>query len=344
MVRLLMSVILVLATASSVLAQTRIGFTNLDGFPDVITQQQYNLSAWVKNTGTTSISGTVDVKMQVNGGSVHLIDNNFSLPSTLAPGDSVLWTKSGYNFPNGQFAPGQNDVLIWPTKVSSASDTLKKPIYYANAAAFSMEEAGLETVLAQGIDIDQSYQLIVTSYNVGAKANDNSIGFYLQIGDATPVILRTREQAIAPASSVMAEVEIPVLRSQLEARYGTLGNGFTVPVRIFAEEQNALPYVTAQTMHTQALVIFAPPYMGEYDGGPRLYPVPSNSGMIALQHDEEFFEQVVSARLYGIDGRLVASYTSLGATLDLSAMTPGHYLLKIEARDGSTWTRKVVRQ
>jgi hypothetical protein len=344
MVRLFMTVIFVLVAAVSISAQSRVGFTNLNGFPDVITQQQYNLSAWIKNTGTTSISGNVDVKMQAVGGNVHIIDNNFGLPATLAPGDSVLWTKSNYNFPNGLLAPGQNDVLIWPTKIASASDTLKKPIYFANAAAFSMLETGLETVLLAGIDIDQNYPLAVTAFNIGAKANDYGIGFYYQVGDATPVLMRMREQTIAPESAVSAEVEIPALRSQLEARYGTLGNGFTVPVRIFAEELSGLPYYAAQTVHTEALVIFEIPEYGESDGGPLLYPMPTIDGVIELRHNEEFFEQVASAQLYGNDGRLIATYSSLGKTIDLSAITPGHYLLKIEGNDGSIWTRKIIRQ
>ena len=345
MVRLLMSFILVFVATLPTFSQTRIGFTNLDGFPDVLVHQSYNLSAWIKNNGTTTISGNIDVRMQVNGGNSHQIDNNFTLPAALAPGDSVLWTKNGYNFPYGQFAPGQNDVLIWPTKSSgsSQSDTLKKPIYFADGAAFSMTETGLEELLAGGIDIDQSYETAVVAQNIGESANDNPVGFFLQIGNEAPVLLRQREQATDPSQLLSCEIQLPALRSHLEARYGPLPVGFSIPVHVYAEEVDGLPYYAAQSMSTKTLVLAAVS-PAVIDGGPLLYPVPSQDGILQLDHTGSLFKQMRVAKLFGADGRLLAAYDRLGQTLDLSALAPGHYLLQIESRSGETCWRKIVLQ
>ncbi len=347
MVRLLLSLTLVLVAHTATFTQSRIGFTNLDGFPVVVVHQQYNLSAWIKNTGTTTITGNVDVIASFNGGNNHQIDNNFNLATPLAPGDSVLWTKNNYTFPYGQMVPGQNDVLIWPTKSSGAglSDTLKKPIYFADGAAFVLLGEGLEEVVSEGLDIDKAYGLSVNAYNIGEEANQNPVGFYMQIGTGTPVLLRQREQAADPEHRLGCEIEIPALRSMLEARHGgSLPEGFMVTVRLFAEELGGLPYYQAQHLRTQAVNLVGVEPIGDGDGGPLLFPVPSNDGHLQLQHADTFFDKVRIAQLFGADGRLVASYNTLGNTLDLSKQVAGHYLLRIESKTGETWFRKVVLQ
>jgi hypothetical protein len=343
MVRLLLASLFLLLAALPTSAQTRIGFTNGDGFPDIISHQQYNLSAWIKNTGTTTISGAVDIHLQVNGGNSQLIDNNFNLPIALAPGDSTLWTKNGHNFPPGQFAPGNNDVLIWPTKSSgpSASDTLKKPIFYAaNAAAFAMQGAGLDELRSQGVSIDHSYRIVLRATNVGGSENQNPIGFYLKIGEEAVVLLRQREQVTAPSQVVVCEVEIPALRVQLEGRYGSLPDGFRLSLNLYAEELGGLPYFSAQALLTQALLLTTPTPVT--DEGPTIFPVPSADGLIQISHSTP--HPITGAELYSLDGRLLARYTSLGQTLDLSSLQAGTYLLKIEYKSGKTWTRKITRQ
>ena len=347
MVRLLLSLTLVLVAHTATFTQSRIGFTNLNGFPDVVVHQQYNLSAWIKNTGTTTLSGDIDVIASFNGGNNHQIDNNFNLATPLAPGDSVLWTKNNYTFPYGQMQPGQNDVLIWPTKSSGGglSDTLKKPIFFADGAAFALLGEGLEAVAAEGIDIDQTYGLSVSAFNIGEAANQNAVGFYMQVGTAAPVLLRQREQSANPDQRLACEIEIPALRSQLEARHGgSLPDGFIVTVRLYAEELGGLPYYQAQYLRTQSVDLPDPQPVGDTDGGPLLFPVPSSNGALQLTHADTFFAKVRIAQLFGPDGRLVAEYSTLGNTLDLSKQVAGHYLLRIESTTGETWYRKIVLQ
>jgi hypothetical protein len=347
MVRLLLSLSLVLVTCTATFTQSRIGFTNLDGFPGVVVHQQYNLSGWIKNTGTASISGDIDVIASFNGGNNHQIDNNFNLATPLAPGDSVLWTKNNYTFPYGQMVPGQNDVLIWPTKSSGngLSDTLKKPVFFADGAAFALLSEGLEEVIVHGVDIDKTYGLSVMAFNIGESANRNAVGFYMQVGTSAPVLLRQREQSADPEQRLACEIEIPALRSRLEAdQGGNLPEGFMVTVRLYAEELDGLPYYQAQQLRTLPVALLGEQPVGDTDGGPLLYPVPSNSGVLQLTHTDAFFAKVRVAQLLGTDGRLLAEYYTLGNTLDLSKLVAGHYLLRIESTTGETWLRKIVLQ
>jgi hypothetical protein len=347
MARLLLVSLFLLMAALPVSSQTQLGFTNGNGFPDIVTHQQYNLSGWIKNNGTATLSGSVDIRIQVNGGNSQLIDNNFNLPTALAPGDSTLWTKNGHSFPPGQFAPGQNDVLIWPTKTSgpSVSDTIKKPIFFAaNSALFALKDDGLYELHSQGVSIDQSYRIVLNATNVGGASNLNPIGFYLKVGEEALILLRQREQLIAPSQAVVCEVEIPALRTQLEGRYGTLPNDFRLSLNLYAEELNGLPYFSGQTLLTQSLLLAAPAPSALEDGGPAIFPVPSADGLLQIGHSNTSLHQVVGVRIYSLDGRLVAHFASLGQTLDLSHLQAGTYLLKIEHRNDKTWMRKFVRQ
>jgi hypothetical protein len=157
-------------------AQPSLGLSNLAGFPDVITQgTQYNVTGWI-----------------VNGTDLLHVSNNFHVANPLQPGDSVLWTENNYTFPPGQFRLGNNDVIIWSTAPSSSStesDSLGKPIYFTNSAAFRLQNSGFE-VFGEYADLDDEYTFLVDVTNEGNKKANDGIDLFVKMNWFAPVLLR----------------------------------------------------------------------------------------------------------------------------------------------------------
>jgi hypothetical protein len=174
-------------------AQPSLGLSNLAGFPDVITQgTQYNVTGWIVNTGNASFVGNLDIEMLVNGTDLLHVSNNFHVANPLQPGDSVLWTENNYTFPPGQFRLGNNDVIIWSTAPSSSStesDSLGKPIYFTNSAAFRLQNSGFE-VFGEYADLDDEYTFLVDVTNEGNKKANDGIDLFVKMNWFAPVLLR----------------------------------------------------------------------------------------------------------------------------------------------------------
>ena len=74
-------------SALSAFGQGQIGFGNPLTFPAVVVQgQTYTISGWIVNRGTLPLTGTIDIRMQVNQSPSLPVDNNYALPGPLAPG------------------------------------------------------------------------------------------------------------------------------------------------------------------------------------------------------------------------------------------------------------------
>jgi hypothetical protein len=168
--------------------QATIGFTSVAGFPNVVAQgTQYNLSGWLINRGPQSFSGSMDIELLSDNGNSLTLDNAFSVPGVMQPGDSVYWSRNNYNFPPGHFRQGNNDVLIWPTLPSGGDfigDSIGLQVYFTTGSAFRMIASGFEP-FDDGVCLDCDYDLHLKAENVSSQTNTSDLCLYVQLSDGS---------------------------------------------------------------------------------------------------------------------------------------------------------------
>lgn len=190
-------------------AQPRLGLSNANGMPSVISQGGfYSLSGWIVNTGNQPYSGTIDMRMNLNGSFNALLTNNFSIAS-LPVGDSVFWQKPSYNFPPGQLRLGNNDIIVWPTAPSGGAimeDSLYHVAYNCDGqAAFRLSDEGVEYMLP-GVLVDQFYTFDIGAVNVGLAPNTSSVKLIAEIPGLGQQSLDASTTAIQVGETVIFNV------------------------------------------------------------------------------------------------------------------------------------------
>jgi hypothetical protein len=194
--------------ACSLHAQIRLGFSNLNGFPDVITEgQAYNLSGWIVNHGSSGGNGVIDIMLKADSVGTVVVSNNFNIANSLQPGDSVYWSKSNFIFPQGAFRLGNNDVIIWPTAPSSSTgaevDSLTKPVYYTDASALRLREADFVPFQSTGFELETTYELSATIKNLSSNPTSNTLrlfaelpGFRSRVVDSKALSLQLNDETV----------------------------------------------------------------------------------------------------------------------------------------------------
>lgn len=311
--------------------QAALGFSNLDGFPDVIHQgTHYNLSGWIVNHGTVTLTGNVDIKMDVNGGNILPVDNNFQL-SNLAPGDSVHWSKNNHNFPPGQFRLGNNDILIWSTAPAGSGqvelDTLVKPVYYTEGAAFQLRSAGFDHFGGE-MEFATEYSFTVEAVNLGAGANATHVKLYAEV-DGHGIQAVTQETGVYGfGETVVFEVKNFEIR-QAFGLWGLDSLGFDDIAFYVLEDAAMLDPLNEVKVGVVMAVNQSDPIARERI---RVYPNPCQD-MLRIVWPMDL-PAVISLRILDLSGQVVMEQELQGDRVDLSHLSQGYYLLELKSDQG----------
>jgi hypothetical protein len=331
---LLTSLVALLFAHQCGLSQGVIGFTNLNGFPQLVENgTHYNLSGWIVNNGNAPFSGNIDIQMLVIGGNTLNIDNNFNLNGALAPGDSVFWTKNNHNFPPGQFRLGYNDVLIWPTVSSGTaaeSDTLGAPVYYANGAVMRIDPTSFDQFSA-GWDFARSYDLDIKIRNIGSSPTAENVMVYVSMKGQSPEILagvehffESNEEATVSIHNVnLSEIFRTTFASSEEVAF--YAKEATVPTP-FNQVDVAIVQATSAAPSQAAVQL-------------RAFPNPAHGSLYIDVPAAWKVGAIVN--IYDVAGKLQVS-KAFCESISLAGLVPGYYFLEIDSPKGKLQQRVIV--
>ncbi len=321
-------------------AQPSLGLSNLAGFPDVITQgTQYNVSGWIVNRGNVAFSGSIDMKMLVNGTDLLSVTNNFIIQTQLLPGDSVLWTENNYTFPPGQFRLGNNDVIIWstaPSNSSAESDSLGKPVYFTNSAAFRLENVGFE-VFGEYADLEENYTFLPTVTNEGNKEANEGVDLFVKMNWFAPVLLRHYDVEVDINETVEFVIEDFNVLETFRIGHGDLDRNEPLILEFFALEhdiqmdpinERAVPVskVTGlQSLSSEELIVYPNPSNGDFK-------VVVPNGLQAIGFD-----------VFDLQGKLVHSQDATDIVA-FSSIPAGTYLLEVRMIGAENLRQLIVRE
>lgn len=323
---ILLAALLVLTTG--LFAQVSYGFHGFSGIPTIVAQgTQYDLQAWLVNTGQVPISGSFSIKMSVNGGNSLDVDNNFLVSTALQPGDSVLWQKNNYTLPFGHFRTGNNDVLIWPTLPSipgSQGEAAQVSTFFAESSVFRLKGKGFEEFM-EGLRMDESYSFDVHAVNVFESANVGPLYLYAKVEGYPKVRLASVANPIQTGEFAYFSVTDFSLKSLFgfnpehgmeRVEFFVLEEGYTVPYNKFSFDVH----------QDVAADEFANPE------GVRVYPIPAREVLFVDVPRSWMADAQVS--LFDLTGKLLLE-TREFAQIDLSSYPSGSYLVKISSAKGN---------
>jgi hypothetical protein len=325
-------------------SQSRIGFTNLNGFPSTISSSgSYNLSGFILNTGTDTLFNGMNIKMSVNNGPTLSIQNNVPLSTPLAPGDSVYWSKGGHNFPGGQFAPGNNDVLIWPTRMSGPAssvlvDTLLKNMFFTRGAAFAL--TGTLGGVDQAIPLRTPVTLNVYAQNVGGKQNKEQVRVYMAFNGGTPVILADDYTNYAADENFSIDVPNFSLHGYLEMMGVSIFEAMFGQLTFWVAEKDGMPPVTTIAYPVAA---FNTSYFGKMGARSGVYPNPANQNL-NIAYDGENSENVSHVRLFNINGQLLREFQNAVGSISLEGLASGRYFLEIHSGNDEVTVHPFIKE
>lgn len=322
----LLAVLFVLA--SSLSAQVSFGFHGLSGLPTVVSQgTQYDLQAWLVNTGQVPLAGPFSIKMSVNSGTEFDIDFNFQLSSALQPGDSVLWQKNNYTLPFGHFRLGNNDVLIWPTMPSLpgyAGEAVQATAYYAEGAVFRLKGKGFEEFM-EGLRVEESYTLDVHAVNIYEEPNVAPLSLCVQAEGYQVVRIATITNFVQPGEFAYFSLS----NFKLKDIYNINPQMGMTRVEFFVLEEGLLnPYnkFSFDVHQDVAADEFANPE------GVRIFPIPARDVLfIDVPRSWMADAQVM---IFDLTGKMLAQTREFGQ-IDLSNYPSGSYMVKIRSAKGS---------
>ncbi len=312
----------------SVFGQAAFGFTNLDGFPDVISQGvQYNLSGWIVNQGQVALTGNIRIKMSVDNGNPISVDNSFNIGGSLAPGDSTFWTKNNYTFSPGHFRLGHNDVLIWPTMPSQGGaeiDYLEKPMIFTEVSAFKLLGEGFPA-FENGVDVEREYSFDAVAENLSSNKNDHTLALYLKISGEDPLIISTNSEEFEQGERATFHVDDLELDEIFDLEDGSLPTS----VQFYVLEEMTEDPVNRLYYNVKGAVAVAPSVDASMI---TVYPNPTDGDLnISMPAS---WEADASMSIYSMTGKLVhyGEKASLGySNMNLPA---GSYLLVIRSKKG----------
>lgn len=296
--------------------QTRAGFSTLNGFPSVIDNgQAYLLRGFIVNTGTDTLTGSLNIKMSVNGDSPMPIENGVIIPHPVAPGDSFLWNYPNYHFPTGRFAPGQNDVVIWPTRSGPGplilADSASKEVEFVGGN-LAIDKLDIDNIMT-AISLDHTYSLIVPATGEEFDAATQTLVLMVNNGTAAVGIAPSKVQ-ILEGRFVLdfdgALVDPAVLT--------VLQGGAELTATLVTEERDA--------RNTQGLATLPGQEAQAVRNGFRIYPVPARETLHLDGPGVDRYE------IMGYDGRLLRSGTATDA-ISLDDLAPGSYWLRLHQGD-----------
>lgn len=328
-VLLLVGFILTL-TATQVIAQPILGFTNADGFPNVVSNSgHYTLSGWIANRGNQPFTGVIEVRIRANNGTVTQVSTSNLASNPLLPGDSTFWSHSNFNFPNGQFRLGNNDVLIWPTSATGSgtvdSDTLHHPIFVSNSAVFRLHDQGFsQMTMAQSPFGSYSFTAIAT--NLGEVANSNWIDLFVEIDGHSAIPIAEANGLYFTGDQAEFQVfDLDLMRIYhiTEQQASALHN-----VKFFVMERE-----TQMEPYNLVVVNFYEP-MGLPAASVdelSVYPNPTN-GLLKLQLPDGF--EVTSIAITDFTGKSLLQSSEAIEALDVSGLAPGAYIVHANGTTG----------
>lgn len=326
--RLFIFPIILLGAASGLFGQYAFGFTNLDGFPDVVAQGvHYDISGWIVNNGTAPISGSFRVEMKVDQGSALSLDNSFVISTPLQPGDSIYWSKTNHNFPPGHFRLGLNDVLIWPTSPAFPNadvDSLVKPVYFSESAIFRLETNGFQQI-SSGINIHRSYNMDIEATNISELSNTKTVLLYAKIADHDPIEIDRRQGIFDQGEVVNFRVHHLEIDEIFDINYDNIPSKveFFVLERDFVEPYNRLNYAVEgavavdQTIEGTQVSIF---------------PNPSSGYLNIAMPDN--WKADANIKLFDLSGREVLKVEKVIAGFQTDELQAGLYLLQLSSAKG----------
>jgi hypothetical protein len=168
---------------------------NLDQFPDVILSgNSYVLGAWVRNTGTTPLSGELTVFFSVDGDPATRLGEPMSVLQPVVPGDSIWWQSTDtVQFNGNRFGGGgiANDIIVWPTSTGvSIPDTIRKPVVFVHNSGFETTN-NLITGLPPTIDPNTYYSANINAINQDIASTTFPVQFYVQVGNLKPRLIKS---------------------------------------------------------------------------------------------------------------------------------------------------------
>ncbi len=323
--------------------QALLGFTNTDGFPQVVAQgNQYDVSGWIINRGTVAFSGVLGIYLKPDSNTTLTIDNNFNVSNALLPGDSVLWTRSNYNFPPGHFRLGNNDVLIWPTSpvigLDVDYDTISSVIYYTESAAFRLANADF-AAYPNGMELFGRYDISARATNLSQLANDHDVCLYAKIPGKAPLCLD--QETGQYGYNDVALFDAPQFK--IWDRFGltaadTIG-GVIDQITFYALETDTSLNPLNEVVLPLNRIVGLRDEM--HTPGVGVYPNPFTSVLhIDIPAD---WKADAMVQLHDIAGRMVMHQRLQANSLDLSNLPAGSYLLEIQSRKGSHRQQVICR-
>lgn len=309
-------------------AQPRLGLTNANGMPTVISQGgSYSLSGWIVNRGNQAFSGTVDMRININGSFNGLMTNNFSIPS-LPVGDSIYWYESSYNFPPGQLRLGNNDILVWPTAPSGGTileDSLYVTMYNSDGqAAFRLSDEGVEDML-DGVLTNEYYTFELGAVNVGLAASTDVVKLVAEIQGVGSRSLAACISPVQVGGTATFNVEAFKVSELFDLTY--MGGSEDLPALEFYVEMEQL---AIDPINRLSFPLITPTGVTTGSEGPAvsLYPNPGNSFL----HVRVTTGELLSVSIFDTGMREVM--TSTLDKIDISDLAAGVYAVKVTTNQG----------
>lgn len=318
----------------SVCAQAHLSLATLDSFPMVVHNgASYRFGTYIHNTGSSNSPAVITLNWAKVNGPAHQIDF-FQMGGPIKPADSVYWTVTSYTFPSASLSPGKNDILVWPALPSGNTrpinlDTLSKEVYFAERAAFRMDQGMIQGV-GKSLIPGSPHNLMLYAQNVGPLGNRHPVAFFMQIGQLAPVKLGVYQGTVQPGDSAGLSVQGFDLLHYVTGPPAIIAQNHP-KVSFWAESNASQPAVSKGVIPIFSPLTHVEPSSGSHSIA--LHPNPSG-GIVALRLAPELLHTVTGIELLDVEGRKLLSVDKNTRVLNLQDQPKGVYLISVRTEHG----------
>lgn len=332
-----------IVTAYGASANDQIGIKHLKQFPDVIVANMgYTLEAYIINEGASSIGSgqKFDIMMSVGGDAPVMLAQSWTAGTSIAPGDSILWSSQGHVFSVSNFDGGVNDVLIWPeTSTGNKAivvDSAKKQVMYTASSAFSVYNKGVMGLPNAGPEMAQAYNITVKLENNGSWPNKNPVHLFIQFEGKTPYRIADYNGIIEPGQA--AKVQVPSFVLAYYLQYCWFSSQFPQDFQLFAVEVSGTSPLAKASFQIATPMITS--LENELSAGVAIYPNPAKD-LISIQSPENVV--IHAAYITDLSGKVVMDNVDPHQAIDIRKLPAGAYIILMEGVSGRV-SRKFVKE
>lgn len=328
----ILSLLMILGFLGALSAQLPyLSVNSLADFPSAVSPGgKYDISTYIHNHGPGTFTGNIEINFRLNG---YPTSPGQPLTNvTIAPNDSILWSRTQYNYPNGMMNTGYNTVVVWPTspQAQSAYGEADLEFTYTMNAAFKMQEHHVNGIMGAIANQSAPAALHLTTVNIGLSDNvDPQVNFYLTLNDEMNLLLGSTRQVIAPMDSISIDVFGFYLGKIIDDYWYPIHQSPVTKLSFWAEEGGL------ENSAGKAHFVVANPtgiLAEELADAVSLYPNPAVN-QLHVDLESTYQGQVEQMNVYNLAGQLVLQAQGYQEQLEVSQLPVGRYILEIQLED-----------